>query len=109
MFFWIVFLEIWRFFSQVASILRKEYSFLKIIFLNLAKLLTRVPILDKLKINSRRFWRDRCLRPPFHPQKQSNRAQIRFAKIERECVCFSDRQFRNRTQARSKEMESEQW
>lgn len=33
------------------------------------------PILDKLKINSRRFWRHRCLRPPFHPQNQSNRAQ----------------------------------
>jgi hypothetical protein len=31
--------------------------------------------LDKLKINSRRFWKHRCLRPPFHPQKQSNRAQ----------------------------------
>jgi len=36
---------------------------------------SRVPILDKLKINSRRFWRHCCLRPPFHPQMQSNRTQ----------------------------------
>ncbi len=75
-----VFLEIWQIFFTNSVNIAKEFSFLKIIFPNLAKLQnwdsrSRVPILDTLKINLRRFWRDCCLRPPFHPQKQGNRAQ----------------------------------